>query len=75
MFHSSGVVRGTTFWSQYYYNWEDILPPRIAPAQNNPGQALDYYRFISDSLLACYLVEANILREVPPIFPSRPTSW
>jgi len=60
---------GTTFWSQYYYAWEDILPPRIAPAQNNPGQALDYYRFMSDSLLACYLVEANILREVTPHIP------
>lgn len=60
---------GTHFWSQYYYDWEDILPPRIAPAQNNPGQCLDYQRFMSDSLLACYLTEADILREITPHIP------
>jgi len=27
---------GTSFWSQYYYNWEDILPPRISPTFNTP---------------------------------------
>jgi beta-galactosidase len=60
---------GTDFWSQWYYNWEDILPPRISPAQNNPGQVLDYQRFMSDSLLACYLAEAAILREITPTIP------
>src|SRR5713226_6342034 len=60
---------GTSFWSQYYYDWEDILPPRITPASNNPGQSLDYYRFMSDSLLACYLTEANILRKITPNVP------
>jgi beta-galactosidase len=60
---------GTKFWSQYYYSWEDIFPPRIAPAQINPGQRLDYYRFMSDSLLDCFLIEANILREITPDVP------
>jgi beta-galactosidase len=60
---------GTDFWSQWYYNWEDILPPRITPAQNNPGQMLDYQRFMSDSLLACYLTEATTLREITPTIP------
>ena len=60
---------GTHFWSQYYYDWEDILPPRLTPAQNNPGQCLDYRRFMSDSLLACYLTEADILREITPHIP------
>ena len=59
----------TNFWSQYYYNWEDILPPRMSPAQNNPGQCLDYHRFMSDSLLQCYLTEAGILREITPATP------
>ncbi|MEO6891805.1 MAG: beta-galactosidase [Ktedonobacteraceae bacterium] len=59
----------TNFWSQRYSHWEDILPPRIAPAQNNPGQSLDYQRFQSDSLLACYLSEARILREITPAVP------
>ncbi len=60
---------GTSFWSQYYYHWEDILPPRITPASNNPGHSLDYLRFMSDSLLACYLSEANIIREITPAIP------
>ncbi len=60
---------GTNFWSQRYYDWEDILPPRVTPAQNNPGQSLDYWRFMSDSLLACYRVEEDILRATSPITP------
>jgi beta-galactosidase len=60
---------GTNFWSQRYYDWEDILPPRISPAQNNPGQSLDYARFMSDSLLGCYKIEADILREITPHIP------
>ena len=60
---------GTSFWSQRYYEWEDILPPRITPAQNNPTQSLDYWRFMSDSLLACYRVEEDILRAITPTIP------
>jgi beta-galactosidase len=60
---------GTTFWSQRYFAWEDILPPRAAPAQHNPGHVLDYWRFLSDALLACYRQEAEILRRVTPAVP------
>lgn len=63
------VAWGTQFWSQYYYDWEDILPPRIAPAQNNPTQCLDYSRFVAHSLLECFKIEANILREITPDVP------
>jgi len=57
---------GTRFWSQYYYSWEEILPPRRTPAQKNPGQVLDYRRFMNDSILECYLMEKRILEEVSP---------
>ncbi len=60
---------GTSFWSQHYSSWEDILPSRISPAQNNPGQCLDYWRFMSDSLLSCYRIEEEILRRVTPQIP------
>lgn len=60
---------GTNFWSQHYYHWEDVLPPRISPAQNNPTQQLDYWRFMSDSLLGCYRIEEDILRKVTPNTP------
>lgn len=59
----------TSFWSQRYADWEDVIPPRLSPASNNPGQMLDYQHFISDSLLECYQLEANILREVTPSIP------
>lgn len=59
----------TSFWSQRYVDWEDVIPPRLSPASNNPGQMLDYQHFMSDSLLECYQLEANILREVTPSIP------
>lgn len=59
----------TSFWSQRYYSWEDVLPPRLTPAQHNPSQELDYQRFMSDSFLECYLIQARILREITPNVP------
>ena len=53
----------TSFWSQSYTSWDDILPPRNTPAQNNPGQVLDYQHFMSDSFLSLFLLEADTLRE------------
>ncbi len=63
------VAWTTTFWSQLYRDWEDILPPRLSAAAVNPSQTLDYWRFMSDSLLGVYLNEADILREITPEIP------
>lgn len=60
---------GTAFWSQHYTDIAQILPPRKTTAQPNPGQVLDYRRFMSDSLLACYRMERDILREITPDIP------
>ncbi len=60
---------GTDFWSQRYHAWEEILPPRTVPAIPNPSQQLDYRRFASDALLACYLAEREILDAVSPAVP------
>ncbi len=60
---------GTAFWSQHYYEWDEILPPRAAPTFLNPGQSLDFQRFSSDALLECCLIEARILREISPDKP------
>jgi len=60
---------GTAFWSQHYYEWDEILPPRAAPTFLNPCQSLDFQRFSSDALLECYLIEARILREISPYKP------
>lgn len=57
---------GTAFWSQRYYDWAEVIPPR-RPSYNtfaNPTQQLDFARFSSDELLDCYRAEAGIIRSV-----------
>ncbi|SDO51453.1 beta-galactosidase [Nakamurella panacisegetis] len=59
---------GTTFWSQRYYDWAEILPPRT-PSYNtfaNPTQQLDFARFSSEELLDCFRAEAAVIRARAP---------
>ncbi|WP_261987556.1 beta-galactosidase, partial [Actinomadura sp. HBU206391] len=51
----------TTFWSQRYDDWAEVLPPRTAPTFANPAQRLDFARFSDDAILACYLAERDIV--------------
>ena len=60
---------GTDFWSQRYSGWEEVLPPRKTPTWPNPSQQLDFMRFSSDELLACYEVERSVLTEHSPGVP------
>ncbi|MCL6589889.1 MAG: beta-galactosidase [Firmicutes bacterium] len=60
---------GTNFWSQRYYQWSEIIPPRATSTFPNPAQVLDYRRFMSDSLLECYLGEYRLLKEITPGIP------
>jgi beta-galactosidase len=60
---------GTAFWSQKYSTFEEVLPPRAAPTFPNPTQQLDFRRFSSDQLLANYVAERDILRELSPGVP------
>lgn len=60
---------GTTFWSQRYAEWDEVLPPRLAPTFANPTQQLDFRRFSSDELLDNFCLERDILREVTPHVP------
>ncbi len=53
---------GTSFWSQRYTAWDQVLPPRAALSLRNPGQLLDFSRFSSDAGLALYRAEAEIIR-------------
>ncbi|WES64359.1 beta-galactosidase [Microbacter sp. GSS18] len=54
---------GTAFWSQRYDSFDEVSPPRAAPSFRNPTQLLDFDRFSSDELMACYDAEAAIIRE------------
>lgn len=60
---------GTAFWSQHYSDWDEIQPPRAAPTFANPTQQLDFRRFSSDELLACFEAERAIVRETTPDVP------
>jgi beta-galactosidase len=60
---------GTAFWSQVYYDWQEIQAPRPTPAFINPGQKLDWERFCSDSWLACFEEQKAILRRITPHLP------
>lgn len=60
---------GTAFWSQHYGDWEEILPPRTAPSQRNPGQQLDFERFSSDAVRDYLRAEMALLGEVTPGIP------
>jgi beta-galactosidase len=62
-------VWGTAFWGQGYGAWEEIHPPRKAPAFVNPTQQLDWARFNSDSWIACFNEQKAILRKLTPDIP------
>lgn len=52
----------TAFWSQRYDAFDEVEPPRAAPTFRNPTQLLDFDRFSSDELLACYQAEVEVIR-------------
>lgn len=54
---------GTAFWSQRYDSFDEIMPPQAAPTFRNPTHLLDFDRFSSSELLACYRAEVAVIRE------------
>ncbi len=60
---------GTTFWSQHYADWADVLPPRRTATHPNPTQELDFWRFSSDAVLATFTRERDLLHRVTPDVP------
>jgi beta-galactosidase len=60
---------GTAFWSQHYYDWDEIAPARLTATFSNPTQLLDFRRFSSDELLDCYRAERDVLHRVTPGIP------
>ncbi|GAA2160468.1 MULTISPECIES: beta-galactosidase [Glycomyces] len=60
---------GTTFWSQTYSDWSQVLPPRICAETPNPGLVLDFKRFSSDALLELFRSEAAAIEVHSPDKP------
>ncbi len=57
---------GTSFWSHVYTAWDQIPLPLASGRAPNPGLALDFYRFASDSYVAYQQIQLNLLREKCP---------
>jgi beta-galactosidase len=60
---------GTSFWSQIYGDWNEVIPPRKLTTGPNPSADLDYKRFFSDTYIDFYNREAAILRKATPHIP------
>lgn len=61
----------TSFWSQGFSSWEQILPPRQVAwnTHPNPTQQLDFRRFSSDALKDYLRAERALLNELTPGVP------
>lgn len=56
----------TSFWSQRYSDYSEVIPPRRTPYFPNPTQQLDFRRFSSDALLELFKAERDVIRTVSP---------
>lgn len=63
------------FWGHTLYSWDEVTVPSGLSEMwymqgklctNFQGIALDYNRFMSDSILGCYLGEYNVIKEITP---------
>jgi beta-galactosidase len=52
----------TRFWSQTYTDWDQINVPEVPRSWSNPARRLDFKRFVSDTLLECFIAERDIVR-------------
>lgn len=59
----------TTFWSQQYSAFEEVVAPRPVPAIPNPAASLDFARFMSVAYQECFQLQADILRRHSPDVP------
>lgn len=57
---------GTIFWSHVYSAWDEIPVPLSTGGSPNPGLALDFARFSSDSYVSYQRQQIEILRRVCP---------
>lgn len=54
---------GTIFWSHIYTDWAQIPVPVKTSRSHNPGLALDYKRFMSDSYRDYQKLQIDIIRQ------------
>lgn len=54
---------GTIFWCHVYTDWSQIPVPLLTGGSPNPGLALDFARFSSDSYVAYQKMQIDLIRE------------
>lgn len=70
----------TAFWGHTFYDWEDIVLPNLLSEHFYDGAvgeertmfqgiSLDYRRFISDSMLECFQLEYDAVKQFMPDLP------
>src|SRR5690606_17983005 len=59
----------TRFWSHTFTDWAQIEPPLLHGERHMHGLNLDWFRFQSESQLACFTNERDILRSITPDVP------
>lgn len=66
-----------SFWGHTVYEWEHIVPPSNLNGDNRCFQSmmLDYKRFMSDSILACYQGEYDAIKRITPDVPVTTNIW
>lgn len=57
---------GTVFWSHIYTDWTQIPSPLNTARSHNPGLALDYRRFMSDTYRNYQKLQIDIIRQHCP---------
>lgn len=62
----------TSFWGHTFYEWDEIVLPDLRSEHFRgertmfQGISIDYKRFMSDAILACYVLERDAIKEVLP---------
>lgn len=55
---------GTVFWNQIYTEWSEVhIPRKTVNNTVNPHQALDYFRFISESARSFTKMQSDIIKK------------
>lgn len=76
----------TAFWGHTYYDWDEIqtvshltelLPNRLGnrDGTNFQAMAIDYMRFMSESIATCFETESKVLKSITPNIPITTNIW
>lgn len=65
----------TSFWGHTFYDFDEVVTPDSRSEMSNPSSSefpaitLDYWRFLSDSVLNNYIEESNAIKQYMPDCP------